>query len=563
MTRVCSVAVFVAAVLCGGCATVNSERAADRMAAVRAISDEDALYEALDETSFADVRVEAVRRLSREDLLVRAAWRGDLTDAVREDAIRRIRSEDELSRFVVSSGFGEALRRTALAGIVDQARLCGFATNAAVPLALRRSALDRMDDPALAESLLALRPPPEDWICRRAVSLVADSAVLRETALRTDMPGDVRSAAAERVQDSDDLLRLFLESTDALPALRAIRGLPAPAFGTAAARPRALSLLDGLPGDGDAAQVLPLLDGVPALEAPGRQKRIADALLAADSSALRRFAQDNLFDSEAVERIALEGSDDLSVWALSLRPGEDAAARIAAGAKSVAAQCRALSLVGSRTKIEDIARRGRSRAVRLAAIDRLGQESRDVLAALSEDDDATVRTRALARLQNAVGTGDEEIGRLRERDEERRRRAERERADAERKAAAEEREAEQAFRRKVLGALGGSQIEGFHRYLAVREKAGLRDERTFSFTGQIEEISRGAGADILDSRRRVILAVRDESGRRFPVTIDLSVSLSASVDIGDVATFAGTFRSGDANQAHLVRGVLRSTGLPE
>ena len=47
------------------------------------------------------------------------------------------------------------------------------------------------------------------------------------------------------------------------------------------------------------------------------------------------------------------------------------------------------------------------------------------------------------------------------------------------------------------------------------------------------------------------------------VTIDLSVSLSASVDIGDVATFAGTFRSGDANQAHLVRGVLRSTGFPE
>lgn len=562
MTRVRSVAVFVAAVLCGGCATVNSERAADRMAAVRAISDEDALYEALDETSFADVRVEAVRRLSREDLLVRAAWRGDLTDAVREDAIRRIRSEDELSRFVVSSGFGEALRRTALAGIVDQARLCGFATNAAVPLALRRSALDRMDDPALAESLLALRPPPEDWVCERAVSLAADPAVLRETALRTDLPDSVRSAAAERIQDPDGLLRLFLESTDALPALRAIRGLPAPAFGTPAARTRALSLLDGLPGDGDAAQVLPLLDGVPALEAPGRQKRIADALLAADSSALRRFAQDNLFDSEAVERIALEGSDDLSVWALSLRPGEDAAARIAAGAKSVAAQCRALSLVSSRPKIEDVARRGRSRAVRLAAIDRLGGESRDVLAALAEDADAVVRTRALARLQTAAGT-DDEIAQLKERDEERRKRTERERAEAERKAAAAEREAEKEFLRKALGTLGGSQIEAFRRYLAVREKEGLRDKRTFSFTGRIEKIARGAGTDVLDARHRVILAVRDESGRRFPVTIDLSVSLSASVDIGDVATFAGTFRSGDANQAHLVRGVLRSTGLPE
>ena len=562
MTRAGVAAALAAAVLCGGCATVNSQRAEDRLAAVRAIEDEDALYAVLDQTPFADARAEAVRRLSRENLLVRAARRGDLPDAVRADAVRRIRDESELSGFVVSPGFGEALRRTALAGIADQARLCGFATNAAVPPALRRSALDRVDDPALAEALLASRPPPEDWICERAVALAADPAVLRRTALRTDFPEGIRSAAAERVEKPDDLLRLFLESSDPLPALRAVRGLPASAFRTEQAQARALALLEGVSGDAEAAEILPLLDGNGALEAPGFQNRIAGALMAADSPALRRFAEDNLFDSDAVERVAAEGGDDLAVWALSLRPGEDAAARIAAGAKSVAAQCRALSLVSSRPKLEDVARRGRSRAVRLAAIDRLGGESRDVLAVLADDGDAAVRTRALARLQTAAGT-DDEIAQLKERDEERRKRTERERAEAERKAAAAEREAEKEFLRKALGTLGGSQIEAFRRYLAVREKEGLRDKRTFSFTGRIESVARGGGADVLDSRRRVILAVRDESGRRFPVTIDLSVSLSASVGIGDVATFAGTFRSGDANQAHLVRGVLRSTGFPE
>lgn len=563
MTRAGVAAALAAAVLCGGCATVNSQRAEDRLAAVRAIEDEDALYAVLDQTPFEDARAEAVRRLSRENLLVRAARRGDLPDAVRADAIRRIRDESELSGFVVSADFGEMLRRTALARIADQSRLCGFATNAALPPAVRRLALKRVDDPALAEALLVSRPPPEAWICERAVALAADPSVLRETALRTDFPANVRSAAAERIEDPDGLLRLFLESSDPLPALRAVRGLPVSAFRTENAQARALALLEGASDGAEAAVVLPLLDGNAALEAPGFQNRIAGALMAADSPALRRFAEDNLFDSDAVERVAAEGGDDLAVWALSLRPGEDAAARIAAGAKSVAAQCRALSLVSSRPKLEDVARRGRSRAVRLAAIDRLGGESRDVLAVLADDVDAAVRTRALARLQATAETDDDEIERLRDLDEERRRRTERELAEAKRKAAAAEREAEKEFLRKALGTLGNSQIEAFRRYLVVREKEGLRGDRTFSFTGRIEKIARGAGTDVLDARHRVILAVRDESGRRFPVTIDLSVSLSASVDIGDVATFAGTFRSGDANQAHLVRGVLRSTGLPE
>ena len=563
MTRLAQPVLVAAAVLCGGCATVNSERAEARMAAVRAISDENELYATLDKTSFPDVRAEAVRRLSSEDLLVRAAWRGDLPDAVREGAIRRIRSEDELSRFVLSRNIGESLRSSALAGVADQVRLCSFATNSALPPALRRPAMERVRDPALAEGLLATRPPPDEWICERAVALAADPAALRDAALRTDLPAAARSAAADRVGDPADLLRLFLDSSDALPALRAVRALPPAAFGTDAGRARALSLLDGLSSGGDAALVLPILDGAADLERPKRQQRIADALLAADSSALRRFAEDNLFDSDAVERIALEGPEELSVWALSLHPGEEAAARIAAGARSVAVQCRALSLVGSREKIEQIARRGSSRAVRLAAVDRLGEDSRDVLAALAEDSDAAVRTRALARLQNAAATDDEQIERLRRRDEERRQRAERELAEADRRSAAEAREAEKAFQRKALGAVGGSQIDGFRRYVAVREKEGLRDDRTFAFTGRIEEIARGTGTDILDSRRRVILDVRDEAGRRFPVTIDLSASLSGNAGVGDIATFAGTFRSGDANQAHLVRGVLRSTGLPK
>ena len=563
MTNLRFLVFAAAAALCAGCATINSDRADDRLAVVRAISDQDVLYGVLDKTSYADVRAEAVRRLSREDLLVRAAWRDDLPEEVRENAVRRIRAENELSGFVVAPGLGEKLRRTALAGIADQARLCGFATNAAVPAALRRAALDRVDDPALAEALLALRPPPEDWICERAVARAADSAVLRETALRTDLPDAVRSAAANRLDDRAEWLRLFLDSSDALPALRAVRALPPTAFQTDAGRARALSLLDGLSAAGDAALVLPILDGDAALEKPKRQKRIADALLAADSPALRHFAEDNLFDSEAVERIAVEGPDDLSVWALSLRPGEEAAARIAAGAKSVAAQCRALSLVGSRTKLEDIARRGPSRAVRLAAIARLGKDSRDVLVDLAEDADAAVRTGALARLQKSDGNDADEIARLRQRDEDLRRRTERELAEAARRSAAAEREEERDFLQKALGAVGGSQIEGFRRYVAVREKERLRGNRTFAFTGRIETITRGTGTDILDPRRRVVLDVRDESGRRFPVTIDLSVSLSGTIGIGDIATFAGTFRSGDANQVHLVRGVLRSTGLPE
>lgn len=738
------------AVLLAGCATINSERASDRLAAVRAIADQDELYAAIDKTRYQDVRREAVSRLERTDLLARIVERDDLPPRLRLDAVGRIRDPDELVRFVLSEESDWEIRETALAGIAaqralekcvlrsgepriqslaaaritdeaasrrilsasgideeakdsvlenvrNQAFLFSFVTNRANGTPLRRKASDRIDDPGFSLELAAVRPPLEEWVLApaldrisdesalfafatnrdnpvslrktaigrvadpdlclavlkarplyedwmlfraldgsqdpaavldlfrdsgapaavraRTASFVTDEDALRAVVTERNDPDDVRRAALDRISSreafeallsvrpaledwicseavdhADDRkvlfgvalgtdfadgprrtaigkvrggksdVRLFLESTDALPAMEVLSGLPEDFIDTDEAQDRLLALLDQTGDTGSRTRIFPFMDGNVDLEQPRFQRMIADTVLAADSPDMRAFASDNLFDSDVIERLALEGGEDLAFWALSLRPDAATAARIVFRSRNVAIQCRALSLVVSGTALSKIAREGPSRAVRQAALFRLGAPQSAVVAALAEDPDPEIRASALLRLR---ALGDEKSARaLEKKQEDRRRRAEAAAEAARKKQEADDRAAEANALKMAAAIAGRCQVHAFRHYLEVKATGKLSQPRSFSFTGRAREVGTSLIGNLLSGKKRVVLDVEAGRGETFRATINLDNALPGGIKTGDILTLGGAFESGDANQVELVHGILVSQGVP-
>lgn len=599
-------------VLAAGCATVNSESASRRLSVVRSITDQDELYAAIEETRYDDVRKEAVARLTRSDLLERVVRRSGFDTDLRQEVVGRIADQPTLARIVLSKDLDSFVRKAALvrisdesicrnllcvrpvleewvlshalnhssdpdvvlslflersapdairqrcaALVTDQNRLTAVVSDRSDATSVRRAALNGIKSTVCFERLLSERPPLEDWICRAAVREVRNEDVLSDTVLCRDFPKEVRREAIGRIRDQNRLERLFLESSDPLPVMESLSSLPEGFLRSEKAQKRLVGLLRETTDASDRGRVLLRLDGNPQLEKPSMQKLIAETLVKCDSEELRRFAEDNLFDSDAIAILALEGVGETAIWALSLRPDSVTSARIALESDSVEVQCRALSLVSSDAKVAEIAEKGPSGAVRKAAVSRLGASGIALIESLAKDSDPVVREAARARLLELgqVRTADA----LQNEEEAMRRRAEEAAAAEKRRQEEADRRAETELAQQTEVIIGESQVRSFQHFIDARTSGKVSNARSFSFTGRVREIKEGG---LLSGKNRILLVVPAGNGESFQATILFDDELPTGVKKGDLITLEGEFDSGDAHQAELRHGVLVSRGVP-
>lgn len=248
--------------IAAGCVSVNSEKSADRLAAVKAITDEDELFAVIGETRYSDARNAAASRIRREDLSLRLVRRNDLDDSTRLILVGNVRDSSELKRLVFDQSFPTSLRAAALKGIADEPTLVECAENiedeqlqndAAARISneencktlvvrddifdssktillgkisdaaflgtivedrdkndvLRKSALSGIKAENVCRDLLGVRPPLESWVWEHAIPRVSDSAVLADAAATREAPDSVRKIALSRIDDDSQFLRLL------------------------------------------------------------------------------------------------------------------------------------------------------------------------------------------------------------------------------------------------------------------------------------------------------------------------------------------------------------------
>ena len=252
-----SVAVFVA-----GCASVNSSKSSDRLAVVAAMTDEDKLFSAIEQTRYEDVRNEAASRIRREDLSLRLLNRTDLNESTRIRLVRNVRDSSELKNFAEGSLNSKAFRMAALDGIADEALLVDCAGNIDDPglqnriaervgaeanckalvsmlkfdrsakivalkkirdeaflrdvvvtsgneMELRKTALDGIQSEERCRELLDARPVLETWVWDHAIARVSDQETLAKAAATREASFSVRKAALDRIDDDSKFLELL------------------------------------------------------------------------------------------------------------------------------------------------------------------------------------------------------------------------------------------------------------------------------------------------------------------------------------------------------------------
>ena len=261
-----------------GCVSVNSEKFEDRLSALKGITEEEDLFDAIEETQYNDIRNLAASRIRREDLSLRLLKRDDLLETVRTALVKNVKDETELSALVLDQDLPLACRKAALGAIEDNSHFLTFLQvtppledwirEKAIPrvsdqptlisifrdknstvfirkLALERIGkeedvlpviMDRSDDDELrrmavekiyteasARVILDKSPILEEWACMRAISLVSDPEKLSEVFLDRQFYDQVRLTAGDKISSSRKMQELFLASTDDLAARLSLR----------------------------------------------------------------------------------------------------------------------------------------------------------------------------------------------------------------------------------------------------------------------------------------------------------------------------------------------------
>lgn len=192
-----------------GCVSINSEKYADRLAALKAITDEEDLFAAIEETRFSDVRNLASARIRREDLSLRLLKRNDLSDSVRIALVGNVDDQGELKKLALDQQLPTEGREAALERVKDEAFLGTFVEDRGQDDQLRRTALVGIESRAVNKKLLGCRPSLETWVWEHAIPRVSDQVVLSDAVASREAEKSVRKMALDRIEDGSQFLKLL------------------------------------------------------------------------------------------------------------------------------------------------------------------------------------------------------------------------------------------------------------------------------------------------------------------------------------------------------------------
>lgn len=202
-------AILVLFLITTGCVSVNSEKYANRLAAINAITDEEELFAAIEETRYSDVRNLASARIRREDLSLRLLKRHDLSDSVRIALVGNVKGQAELKQLALDRQLPLEGRGAALERVEDDVFLGTFVKDRGQNDQLRRTALAEIESSAVNKELLGCRPSLETWIWEHAIPRVSDQVVLSDAVASRDAENSVRAMALERINDGSQFLKLL------------------------------------------------------------------------------------------------------------------------------------------------------------------------------------------------------------------------------------------------------------------------------------------------------------------------------------------------------------------
>ncbi len=170
-----------------GCVSVNSEKFEDRLSALKGITEEEDLFDAIEETQYNDIRNLAASRIRREDLSLRLLKRDDLLETVRTALVKNVKDETELSALVLDQD---------------------------LPLACRKAALGAIEDNSHFLTFLQVTPPLEDWIREKAIPRVSDQPTLISIFRDKNSTVFVRELALERIEKKEEILLVIMDRSD-------------------------------------------------------------------------------------------------------------------------------------------------------------------------------------------------------------------------------------------------------------------------------------------------------------------------------------------------------------
>lgn len=247
---------------------------------------------------------------------------------------------------------------------------------------------------------------PED-LRAECLGRIGDTNLLCKAALRRGDSLKVRAAAIEALETKHfDLHRLLGAGSDTMSRILVLQHLPKKEVKSPGIQRRLVEWFMGFGNSEDELDARSRLIGLLAPEAEvdgeGIQKKIAQTLVARDSTALRRAARMLVVDPGVVEGLVCQEyglNSGVAEWAVGLIAGDAWLARAAERATNPDVLYR----VAARTDREDVLSRivqGNGPAsLRAATAKRLGKDSERLLQTLAEGAEAGVADGALAALE--------------------------------------------------------------------------------------------------------------------------------------------------------------------
>ncbi len=241
---------------------------------------------------------------------------------------------------------------------------------------------------------------------------ITDPVRLVSAASDPDCPRDVREAAIKRLEDSDDIRKVFLSSPDKIGRMISFRRLDANDIKSPEIRDLIVPLFVSLGENGEeldcSAKILQWLDPESNVDSWDVQMKIARTLASSDTPENRRAARSLLVDPNSIENLAVEllgHNSSLALWAVDLIIGDADLVKIVDRARDRDVKCAAVSRIADETELSHIAQSaGYNSYARAVAASRLGINRAVLLERLARGKDPVVAAGAMSALRRVNPT---------------------------------------------------------------------------------------------------------------------------------------------------------------